>query len=206
VREALGATEDGDLIRRLRTGDEDAFSELYRRWQGPMYRFALRMSGSPTVAEDVTQEVFMAIMGEGSRYDPQRGAVSSYLYGIARHQVLRRLERERGLVPLPDGDDVTPTPSNSAWGEIADPMAEAVRRERVDLVWQAVLALPPHYREAVVFCDLQGLSYSEVAEVLGCPVGTIRSRLHRGRDLLGSKLRAVDPSRPVLRPIAGGTT
>jgi RNA polymerase sigma-70 factor (ECF subfamily) len=202
----LGATEDGDLIRRLRTGDEDAFSELYRRWQGPMYRFALRMSGSPTVAEDVTQEVFMAIMGEGSRYDPQRGAVSSYLYGIARHQVLRRLERERGLVPLPDGDDAPTTPTSSAWGEIADPMAEAVRRERVDLVWQAVLALPPHYREAVVFCDLQGLSYSEVAEVLGCPVGTIRSRLHRGRDLLGSKLRAVDPSRPVLRPIAGGTT
>lgn len=197
--------EDGDLLRRLRTGDEDAFSELYRRWQGPMFRFALRMSGSRPVAEDVTQEVFMALMAEGARYDPSRGAVSSYLYGIARHQVLRRLERERGFVPLPEHEDTAPASSASFWGEVADPMTEAVRRERVDLVWQAVLALPPHYREAVVFCDLQELSYAEVAEVLGCPVGTVRSRLHRGRELLGAKLQSVDPARPALRPVAGGT-
>jgi RNA polymerase sigma-70 factor (ECF subfamily) len=205
MRDAVGLTDDGDLLKRLRTGDEDAFSELYRRWQGPMYRFALRMSGSPPVAEDVTQEVFMAIMAEGSRYDPSRGAVSSYLYGIARHQVLRRLDRERGLVPLPEHDDDLTTPGVSAWGELADPLAEAVRRERIDRVWQAVLALPAHYREAVVFCDLQGLRYTEVAEVLGCPVGTVRSRLHRGRELLGTKLQAVDPSHPVLRPAEGGT-
>ncbi|HEV8253144.1 MAG TPA: RNA polymerase sigma factor [Vicinamibacteria bacterium] len=205
MREAVGPTDDGDLLRRLRGGDEDAFSELYRRWQGPMYRFALRMSGSPPVAEDVTQEVFMAIMAEGSRYDPSRGAVSSYLYGIARHQVLRRLDRERGLVPLPEHDDEATMPGASAWGELADPLAEAVRRERIDRVWQAVLALPPHYREAVVFCDLQGLRYTEVAEVLGCPVGTVRSRLHRGRELLGTKLQAVDPSRPALPTAAGGT-
>jgi RNA polymerase sigma-70 factor (ECF subfamily) len=205
MSEAVATTDDGDLLRRLRAGDDDAFSELYRRWQAPMYRFALRMSGSPAVAEDVTQEVFMAIMAEGSRYDPGRGAVSSYLYGIARHHVLRRLERERGLVPFPERDEDAAVPAASAWGELADPLAEAVRRERIDRVWQAVLALPPHYREAVVFCDLQGLSYAEVADVLGCPVGTVRSRLHRGRDLLGTKLQAVGPSRPVLRPATGGT-
>jgi RNA polymerase sigma-70 factor (ECF subfamily) len=179
---------DDDLLRRVRRGDEAAFSALYRRWQAGIYRYALRMSGSPSVAEDVTQDVFMALMEDGGRYDPGRGPLSSYMYGIARNKVLRRLERERGYVPLvvaaDDGAD------DPAWTAGEDPLADLARRERVDLVWQAVLALPPHYREVVVLCDLQELTYEEVAAVLGCALGTVRSRLHRARDLLATRLRS----------------
>lgn len=172
---------DHDLLRGVQAGDEEAFSMLYRRWQGPVYRYALRMSGSPALAEDVTQEVFMALLRRSDGYDPSRGELSSYLHGIARNMARRRLERERGLQPLTDepGHD--------------DPSAELAQRESADLVWEALLTLPLHYREAVVLCDLQGLSYEEAATALGCAVGTVRSRLHRGREQLGVRLRGIRP-------------
>ena len=78
---------DDDLYRRLRSGDEPAFTELYGRWQGPLYRFALRMSGQPTLAEDVVHEVFMTLIRGQAGYDPQRGPLGAYLYGVARHQL-----------------------------------------------------------------------------------------------------------------------
>ena len=172
---------DHDLLQGLRAGDEEAFTVLYRRWQGPVFRYALRVSGSPALAEDVTQEVFMALLRRNEGYDPSRGELSSYLHGIARNMVRRRLERERTLLPLGEeaGTD--------------DPLADLARRERSDLVWDGLLGLPLHYREAVVLCDLQGLSYEEAASALGCAVGTVRSRLHRGRDQLGTRLRSARP-------------
>jgi len=182
---------DDDLVRRFRAGDEDAFLALYRRWQGPLYRFALRMGGVAGLAEDVTQEVFMALLRHPDRYDSARGPVSAYLYGIARHQVLRRLDRDRSQVPLPD-DDGSPILELAAAG----PLADLQRRENVEAVRRAVLSLPLHYREVVVFCDLQSLSYEEAARTLGCPVGTVRSRLHRARELLLEKLK------PAARPEA----
>ena len=172
---------DHDLLRALQAGDEDAFTTLYRRWQGAVYRYALRMSASPALAEDVTQEVFMVLLRRSDGYDPSRGQLSSYLHGIARNMARRRLERERGLEPLGDeaGTD--------------DPMADLARREQRDLVWDGLLALPLHYREAVVLCDLQGLSYEEAATALGCAMGTVRSRLHRGREQLAVRLRSARP-------------
>src|SRR5256714_4589614 len=89
---------DAELLRLLLAGDEDAFTVLYRRRQGGVYRFALRMSGSESLAEDVVQEVFMVLMREGRNFDPARGSLAAYLYGIARNHVLRAFERERGLV------------------------------------------------------------------------------------------------------------
>jgi RNA polymerase sigma-70 factor (ECF subfamily) len=202
---ATPGPSDDDLLRRLRGGEEAAFTTLYRRWQGPIYRFALRMSGRTAVAEDVTQETFMALIAGADRFDPARGSLSSYLYGIARHRVLRRLEKDGAYVPMEDEpDDET---SGRAASEAAqdDPLAELVRRERIDRVRDAVLGLPAHYREAVVLCDLQRLSYQEAAEALGCAVGTVRSRLHRGRGLLVGKLRIVTEAEPVLgrAPSAG---
>jgi RNA polymerase sigma-70 factor, ECF subfamily len=180
---------DRDLLRGVQAGDEEAFSLLYQRWQGPVYRYALRMSGSPPLAEDVTQEVFMALLRRSDGYDPSRGELSSYLHGIARNMARRRLERERGLQPLADeaGHD--------------DPMADLVRRERADLVWDGILTLPLHYREAVVLCDLQGLSYEETASALGCAVGTVRSRLHRGREQLAQRLRSAQPLATAALPV-----
>src|SRR5450631_3214584 len=91
---------DDELLLRMQSGDEDAFLTLYRRRQAGLFRFALHMSGSMTVAEDVTQEVFLALLREDCGFDPERGTLSGYLYGIARKMVLRHLERGRWNVAL----------------------------------------------------------------------------------------------------------
>src|ERR1017187_7364751 len=91
---------DDELLSRLRRGDEAAFVTLYRRRQGAIYRFAMHMSGSATTAEDITQEVFMALLRRECGFDPERGTLSGYLFGIARKLVLRNLERGRSDVAL----------------------------------------------------------------------------------------------------------
>ena len=88
-------TSDEELLEAALDGDEAAFTALFRRRQGAVYRFALHMSGEPAVSEDVTQEVFMALLESGSRFDPARATLLSFLYGIARNLLLRRLEKRR---------------------------------------------------------------------------------------------------------------
>lgn len=183
---------DLELLQQMTAGNEEAFAALYRRMQGCVYRFAVRMSGSETVAEDVTQEVFMTLIHEAHRYDPTRGPLLTYLYGVTRNLVLRRLQRDRSYVPLPDAQDEGEAPLDERLMFEGDPLVDLTRNEVIETVRQAVLTLPIHYREVVVLCDLHEMSYEEAAEVLGCAVGTIRSRLHRGRALLVQKLRSSD--------------
>jgi RNA polymerase sigma-70 factor (ECF subfamily) len=181
---------DVDLLKQMISGDEHAFTLLYRRRQGGVYRFALQMSGSRGIAEDVTQEVFMVLMREANRYDSSRGSLAAYLYGIARNHVLRRLERDRLFVQLADATEDDHESGSATLVAEGDPLGDLTRNEMIDEVRQAVLALPPRYREVVVLCDLHEMSYAEAAVVAGCAVGTIRSRLHRGRALLVEKLRS----------------
>ncbi|HEX8459023.1 MAG TPA: RNA polymerase sigma factor [Pyrinomonadaceae bacterium] len=179
---------DEELLKRTTAGDADAFAALYRRRQAGIYRFALQMCGSEGIAEDVTQEVFMTLVRESQLFDPSRGTLSSYLYGVARNQVLRRLEKERHFVAL--ADETTEDGGVAAHPvSPADPLAELTRSELIETVRGAVLALPAHYREVVVLCELHEMSYAEAADALGCAVGTVRSRLHRARTLLGARLR-----------------
>src|SRR5450759_2223617 len=97
---------DDELLLRMQSGDEEAFLTLYRRRQAGLFRFALHMSGSMPVAEDVTQEVFLALLREDCGYAPDRGTLSGYLFGIARKLVLRHLDRGRLDVVLDtDSDD-----------------------------------------------------------------------------------------------------
>lgn len=173
---------DPELLGRMAGGDEDAFVALYRRRQGGIYRFALQMSGSPQVAEEVTQEVFLALIRDGTGYSPARGSVAGYLYGIARNQVRRHLDRDAAYQALePDVEETLASPE--------DPLADLAREERRDALRRAVLSLPGSYREVVVLCELHEMDYAEAAAVLDCPVGTVRSRLHRARALLAEKLR-----------------
>jgi len=181
---------DDVLLRRAGNGDEEAFTLLYRRRQGGIYRFALQMCGSPSVAEDVTQEVFMFLMRQGKVFDPARGALSSFLLGVARNYVLRRLRGDQLMVSLVDEFD-----EEAALHQVATEPAlleDLTRAETVDSVRKAILSLPERYREVVVLCELQELSYVETAEILGCAIGTVRSRLHRARSLLLAKLRPAE--------------
>jgi RNA polymerase sigma-70 factor (ECF subfamily) len=181
---------DDELLRLSAAGDEGAFVTLYRRLQQSIYRFALQMSGSEAIAEDVTQEVFLTLLENPERYDAKRGPLAAFLYGIARNHVLRRLQKERWFSSLPDAENETANgfmETNLISNE--DPLCNLTRGEAIKEVQQAVLSLPPHYREAVVLCDMHELSYAEAAAIVDCAIGTMRSRLHRGRGLLLKKLR-----------------
>jgi len=169
---------DGELLNAALRGNEAAFTALYRRRQGAVYRFALHMSGDAAFSEDVTQEVFMALLQSGDRFNAARGTLVSFLYGIARNLVLRRFETRQ-----PQALDAVA--ELSADDDVVD---DLTRKETVEAVRNAVLSLPLVYREALVLCDLEYASYEAAAEALGCPVGTVRSRLSRGRSMLAQKL------------------
>ncbi|MDQ2975199.1 MAG: RNA polymerase sigma factor [Acidobacteriota bacterium] len=179
---------DSELFQSMLAGDEEALAALYRRRQGGLYRFAVQMCGSQALAEDVTQEVFMVLIRDGQTFDPTRGSLNAFLVGVARNLLLRRLQRERFYVPMnQDSDDEATT--HRSFLTAGGPMEDLSRIETVNSVRLAVLALPERYREEVVLCDLQEMSYVEAAEVLNCAVGTVRSRLHRARAFLIDKLR-----------------
>jgi RNA polymerase sigma-70 factor (ECF subfamily) len=178
---------DDVLLRRAARGDEEAFTLLYRRHQAAMYRFALRMTGSTWAAEEIVQDVFMTLMRQPKKYDASRGTIGAFLYGIARNRVMKHLERLPREVALEEKNE-DGTGSGIVLQDNATPATWAEKRERVVQVRAAVLELPAEFREAVVLCELEEMSYEEAATMAGCPIGTIRSRLHRGRALLMAKL------------------
>jgi RNA polymerase sigma-70 factor (ECF subfamily) len=195
---------DEELLRQMMAGDSAAFAELYDRRQPSIYRFALRMSGSPSIAHDVAQDVFIALMRDGNQFDPARGSVAAYLFGMTRHRVLRTLTRERRVVSLssgnggngndPDADELDRSTLDRLLVDPEEPLDHLLHGETVDAVRQAVYALPVHYREVVVLCNLHEYSYEQTAEIIGCPVGTVRSRLNRARAMLADRLRLYQSS------------
>lgn len=175
-------TADSELLRRINEGSEEAFAEFYERFKGPVFRFAFQMTGSFPLAEEITQEVFVIWLQEQCGYDEDRGSLAAYLYGIARNRVRRHLRR-RGRRMLKEST------AGRLDGSPGSPQEEQLlQSETQRLVRQGVLALPEKYREVVVLCDLQEFSYEQAALALGCRIGTVRSRLHRARVLLGRKL------------------
>jgi len=166
---------DEELIRLIRDGKEMAFTALYRRHQGPIFRFALHMSGRIEIAEEVTQDVFLELAKAPQLYDPKRGNVQAFLIGVARNRVRqRRDDPVSALVDLLAGPD--------------DPFDKFARSSDLRALHAAILSLPIRYREAVVLCDLEELDYQTAARLLACATGTIRSRLSRARNLLAAKL------------------
>jgi len=176
------------LLRRAGKGDEEAFTLLYRRHQAALYRFALRMSGNAWAAEEIVQDVFMTLMRDPKKYDPARGTVGGFLYGVTRNRVLKHLERTPQREVSLEEKNENGTGPGIVLMDATTPAIQAEKRERVEQVWGAVLDLPSEFREAVVLCELEERSYDEAAQMIGCPIGTIRSRLHRGRALLMARL------------------
>src|SRR5579871_4686407 len=132
---------DSYLVRQMGSGDQEAFRTLYRRCQGPVYRFVLHMSGSPAAAEDVTQDVFLALIRDGGRFDPSRGSLLGYLLGIGRNLLLRRLEKDRVFVAFArtrEAGDSEPL-NEKEHASLVVPAVDPVRNETIGRVRQAVL-------------------------------------------------------------------
>lgn len=194
------------LLRRLAAGDEEAFRLFYRRHQGGVFRFALHMTGRREAAEEVVQEAFMTLIQKAGSFDAERGEPQAFLYGIARNHVRRLLEREKRYEPLEDegslqDEAIGRRNGHSHAGQREALLGELTRAEAVEQLRHAVAMLPQHYREAVTLCDLQGRDYAGAAKILDCPIGTVRSRLARGREILAARLRAAPAG---ARKSAGG--
>lgn len=187
------AESDQVLVERTAAGDREAFATLYRRHQGAVYRFACLMTGSPSTAEDIVQEVFLALMRDAARYEARRAALTTYLFGVARRVTRRRLFRERRFVAFDAG--------RASPGVTPDVSVALEHRAALQRLRCAILSLPSRYREVVVLCDLEGVPYDTAASSIGCAVGTIRSRLHRARRLLATKLRRADGAHRVERAV-----
>jgi RNA polymerase sigma-70 factor (ECF subfamily) len=174
---------DDEPILLIAGGDREAFAWLYRRYRGDVYRFAAHMSGSAAVADDLVQDVFVAVIEDVARYQLGRSGVLPWLLGIARNHV-RRWRSQRPALPLPDDE----SPASQRLAVTPDPLRDMSQTRNTVALRRALLELPTRYREAIVLCDLQELSYADAADALHCAVGTVRSRLHRGRALLARRL------------------
>jgi RNA polymerase sigma-70 factor (ECF subfamily) len=185
---------DVRLLAEIVAGVEQAFVELYRRRHNDVYRFAFAMAKSRSFAQDVTQEVFLNVLENASRFDSAKGSVRAWLFGCARYVTLDRLRLERRWT-----DDL---PADVATLDSDECLFADQRAERLHA---AIATLPVEYREALVLFELQELTYAETAAVLDCPVGTVRSRLHRGRALLAAMLdegEQPETAAPIEPPLA----
>lgn len=179
------SASDDELVRRCRQGSEAAWHELVSRHTRRVFGVAYRFTGRVDEAEDLTQEVFVKVYQKLDRYRDEQGAFTTWLTAIARNQAIdlyrRRREERQRRVDDPERIDVTPSGASG-------PQADVERKERVELVRSGLRALPPDLREPLMLCDIRGLSYQEAAETLEIPLGTVKSRINRGRLELARRL------------------
>lgn len=186
---------DAELLQLAIAGEEQAFLLLYRRLNNGIFRYAFYMTNSKSIAEEVTQEVFLALLKEARNYRSERGDVAGFAFGIARNFIRRIERRERPYQALPaDGAFMTLPGKLISESDVVP--AQMIRSELVERVQAAVASLPDHYRQVVVLCDLCELSYAEAASRLNCALGTIRSRLSRAHALLSEKLKPLRGPQP----------
>jgi RNA polymerase sigma-70 factor, ECF subfamily len=167
---------DEELFSRIKHGDQRAMEQLYERREPALFRYALHMSGNRSIAEEATHEAFLALIQPGSRFDPVRGSVEAYMFGTVRN-LIRSMRRTQSVG----------TESDSAVQH--DILGALIGDQQTTALRAALQELPTAYRDAVVLCDLEERSYEDAAGLMECPVGTIRSRLHRARLMLAAKLR-----------------
>jgi RNA polymerase sigma-70 factor (ECF subfamily) len=179
--------EDLEHVARLAAGDTGALRHLYERYGRALLRFSVAMCHSRQLAEDLVHDTFVSFMRAPQLFDPALGSVYGYLCGMLRHHVSRHYRREKRWVEF-DANDENGAPTD----ESGCPGEQIARSEITAACRRAMLELPPLHREVIVLCDLEELPYATVAAILHCPVGTVRSRLHRARALLTLRLVSLE--------------
>ncbi|WP_051400230.1 RNA polymerase sigma factor [Haloechinothrix halophila] len=189
------ASADGELVRRAVGGNETAFDVLVRRHTPRMYRVALRIVGNPLDAEDALQDAWVSAWRALPHYRGE-SAVSTWLYRIVTNAALVLLRHRKPTLPL-DAHCVSDRSRRSRFDaapldvvdERADPERDVIDSEQVDVALDAIASLELSQRVPLVLHELEGLTYEEVAEVLGVSVPALRSRLHRARVALLDRLK-----------------
>ena len=181
-------SNDSECMARLAAGDAHALHELYQRHGRALLRFSSAMCRSRQAAEDLVHDTFVALMREPISFDPALGTVFGYLCGVLRHRVSRHFRQQKRWVALDTDSDTSPVHASDA----QSPADEIARSEITAAFRRAMLELPLQHREVIALCDLEELPYTAVAGILDCPVGTVRSRLHRARALLTIRLASLE--------------
>ena len=169
-----GEARDVDLVRAMRRGDQDAFRGLFRRYAPTAHALAQRIVLQPFLAEEIVQEVFLAVWRNPTAHDPDRGSVKSWLMGMIHHRsvdVVRREEaqRRRAAEAIPDAVDLDDDPGVTVPEEIGLPEERKVVRSALD-------ELPSEQRQVLELMYFRGMSQSQISERLSVPLGTVKSR------------------------------
>jgi RNA polymerase sigma-70 factor (ECF subfamily) len=174
---------DWELVSRVKSGDTDAFAQIVSRYQKPVIHFCQRMLRSHQDAEDIAQECFVRFYRSVDRLEP-RAKVSTMLFCIARNLAINHLRdserRGRGITDSMDAPEAKQIGSTSS----LNPAREAHLAELGALIERGLAAMTPEHREVLLLRELQGFDYDEIAEMAGCPLGTLKSRLARARNAL----------------------
>jgi RNA polymerase sigma-70 factor (ECF subfamily) len=178
---------DPDLLRKCREGDQAAWRDLVTEHGRKVFNLAYRFTGRVDEAEDVTQEIFVKVYRSLDRFRPAEGSFPAWLMTVARHHAIDRYRRRRDE-PLPVGGNPAALEAVAATDD--GPLQSLEREERKSFVHRGLRSLPPALREPLLLCDLEGLSHEEAAAALAVPVGTVKSRLNRGRLELAKRLLA----------------
>ncbi|MDX6696053.1 MAG: polymerase sigma-70 factor, subfamily [Blastocatellia bacterium] len=169
---------DERLLTRASRGDEAAFLLLYERHRDAVFRFAYRLLGSTGLAEDITQDCFLSLLRQPTRFDASRASLRTYLLAAARNLSFKQFRNAGNDVAVEELAEELRTPEGS------EPLRRLLDEELSNEVRRAVESLPPLQREAVILFEFEELSLAEIAEVVGAETGTVKARLHRARQRL----------------------
>jgi len=186
--------EEASIVAELKAGSEDAYSWLVTQLHQPVYSLVYRILDDPTAAPDITQEVFLKVFRGIGRFNGE-SSLKTWIYRIAVHEAsnrrrwfLRHKQHETSMEPAREnGDEHGGRPlrlSETLAATAASPLDEVIRKEANERVEQVLAELPEPYRSTVVLRDIEELSYEEIAEVMDISLGTVKSRLVRGREAL----------------------
>ncbi len=179
----LPQCSESELLELHRVGDTEAFEEVYTRHASMVYALAMRMCGDPSRAQDLTQEVFLKVFRSLGRFRG-RSSLKTWIYRVTLNHCRSRLGRRRIETESFEAEDLERRAVDPGRG----PESRSLAADAERAVQAALCALPGRFREAVILRDLEELSYREIAEILGVRVGTVRSRIARGRDRLRAEL------------------
>ena len=184
----LRALADEDLMQLVQRGDPRAFEVVYDRHSGAAFSLAYRMVGRGNVAEDVVQEAFLSMWRSGARYERARGSVRTWVLGIVHHRAIDQLRRSSVHDKRRASDEGLEERMES--GERTD--NEVARREEAASIRSAIETLPADQSHVIELAYFGGFTHTEIAEILGAPVGTVKGRMRLGLEKLRNQLRMLE--------------